>query len=215
MDLVWATTERKPAGTYADAAAKGTADGIFFHTSRPDYQTRGRVAEADLQKIRCTVVHEMVHYQVAAATHGFQGVVTTLQGMNPFCWDECMTDLLAFRTATRLGWRPYKTGYGDWARFIETNLGLLQRTPAYARQATVEGLARHFPAETATLTAANFQATLPTLAERLGQAIFKELCYRYTQSNDRGGSTFDAFTKDVFSKSLNAKLGQLRSVELV
>lgn len=65
--------------------------------------------DMNMRKIRCTVVHEIVHWTVADTTQGFQNA-PDVYGMRGSDWDECMTDYLALTTFKRLKWGRARPG---------------------------------------------------------------------------------------------------------
>ena len=72
---------------YATIPAKTADTGIYFNNALSDYGDSGN---PDLEKVRSTCIHEMMHYW----SHEHSGLQAFEDGKNVH-WDECVTDFLA------------------------------------------------------------------------------------------------------------------------
>ncbi|HEX7362483.1 MAG TPA: hypothetical protein VF283_18475 [Bryobacteraceae bacterium] len=103
------------AGVYAAIPAKTADTGVYFNNSLADYDSGGK---PDLEKVRSTCVHEMMHYW----SHNHEGLQPYEQGKNVH-WDECVTDFLARKVYFAITSREaYKTSYGTMSEFIKRQL---------------------------------------------------------------------------------------------
>jgi len=108
---------------YERDPAKTDDNGVInFHNGHDEFNSDGT---PDLDKIRSTCVHELMHSWSYGHT-GFQW----RHGVGQFELDECVADLLGRKVYFRSGTGGvYKTGYGQMSEFIISQFG-----PAFQKQ---------------------------------------------------------------------------------
>ncbi|MDL2354020.1 MAG: hypothetical protein QFF03_02055 [Pseudomonadota bacterium] len=195
---------------YLTVAAKAASDGVYFNTSRVEYKEDMLADKAmNMRKIRCTVVHEIVHWTVADTTQGFQNA-PDVYGMRGSDWDECMTDYLALTTFKRLKWGAYETGYNKLPTFMEIGMTLLKAAPARLFATVGANLQAAFPELNLVIAQPNVQAWQVEV-ERVRVPLFEKLALRYVKGNDSKvdpgePATFSAFLQKAFLIQVNNKL---------
>jgi len=204
-DDCWSKMDEKwGKGVYMPIPARAIADGMFFHTSMPDYKAVGGVA-LNTTKIKSTVVHEMIHWTVAPTTSGFQGTAASGHGIDATKWDECMTDYLALTTYKKLNWGDYETGYNNLSQFMSTGITLLKATPGFKKPTVLGALKGVFPELVD-------EADFNKVADGIAKPLFEKLALRYVKDNamkkvDTDPASFVDFVKAVFPTNLGSKLG--------
>lgn len=205
VDAQWAQAPGGQVGVYLAAAARAVPAGLYFNTVRPDFQNEN--GGPNMRKVKCTVVHEMVHWTVAATTKGFQNIGGTILGMRGPDWDECMTDHLALSTYRSLNWGKYDTMYNDLPMFIDKAIEIQAAAPRGWKQNQLKSkLKEAFPSFDDSADA-DFAAEV----KKLRQPLFEKLARRYVKGNDlttveSEGPTFKAFVEKVFPSSFGSRL---------
>lgn len=198
-DAVWGV------GSYLEAAAKAVSDGVYFNTSRSDYVSGSGSGSGgvNMRKIKCTVVHEMVHWTVVPTTQGFQNLNQT-KGVRGSDWDECMTDYLALTTYKKLNWGTYETGYNRMSSFMDIGIDLLKTVGKLPFKNTVgPKLQACFPELALNVDQPDANGVKDEV-EKTRSALFKKLALRYVKGNDNKldqgePDTLEAFLEGVFS----------------
>ena len=186
-------------GVYLQAAARAVSDGVFFNTKRPDFVAAdGKTV--NMRKVKCTTVHEIIHWTVIPTTKGFQNA-PDIKSMRGADWDECMTDYLALTTYKALNWGPYDTMYKQMAKFMDIGIDLLKTMKGFALKSNGPKVKSCFPE-----LALNFDdpLTLNAEIEKIRQPLFQKLAHRYVMGNDnkidhREPPTLREFLESVFS----------------
>jgi len=169
------TASPQKASDYASAAAKATPQGLFFQAHEETFKVSGKV---DLDCIRSTTVHELVHWTVADTTQGFQqlaGGTDTIIGLSSWSWDEVLTDHLAHKCYKRMRYGDYKTNYGNYLEFIDKAADAVNAKSGFAFKRIKESISNAFNFDAAA-SEADFKLWIQTTYK---QKLFEELCFRY------------------------------------
>jgi hypothetical protein len=203
-DAIWGQ------GAYLGAAAKAASDGVYFNTGRIDYKNANGVG-LNLRKIKCTIVHEMIHWTVVPTTQGFQNLAV-IKGMRGADWDECMTDYLALSTYKKLNWGVYETGYNKMSSFMDIGITLLKSMGKLPFKNTYgPKLQSCFP-ELGLVEDQPDANGIKAEVEKIRVPLFNKLALRYVKGNDNKldpgePATMAQFLENVFSYgSIGSKL---------
>lgn len=201
-DKCWAKKDAEwGAGVYLGAAAKAAPEGVFFNTKRPDFEAANGNG-VNMRKVKCTTVHEIIHWSVIPTTQGFQNA-PQIKGMRGSDWDECMTDHLALTTYKALNWGPYDTMYNQMARFMDIGIDLLKTVSKAWFKSNGPKLQSCFPELGLNVDQPDPQGVKAEI-EKIRGPLFQKLAHRYVKGNDnkldpREPATLREFLENVFA----------------
>ena len=183
---VWAlasqqTASPQNASDYASAAAKATPDGLFFHVSEASF---AKGAGINLDVIKMTTVHEMVHWSVSDVSQGFQTMAAgteTVLGLSSWGWDEVMTDHLAYKCFKRLRYGDYTTNYGNYLEFLDKATAAIVslKETSFGFKTIKKNVSEVFGLDPG-MTPEDFKLWVGASYK---DKLFDELCYRYVKGN--------------------------------
>lgn len=181
--VVWAaasqeTASPQNASDYATAAAKATAQGLFFHVNESSFGD----TKVKLDVIKSTTVHELVHWSVADSTQGFQnlaGGTDTILGLSSWSWDEVLTDYVAHKAYKSLKYGDYKTNYGNYLEFLDKICLALQQGTGWGFKSKKKAISEIYGLDEG-MPEAEFKSWIGSTYKK---KLFEEICFRYVKNN--------------------------------
>lgn len=203
------TASPQKASDYDSSAAKATGEGLFFHVSEASFAKSSGV---NLDVVKMTTIHELVHWSVANSTQGFQTLAAgtqTILGLSSWSWDEVLTDRLGCLCFKRLRYGDYTTNYGNYLEFIDKAAGAITSLSdtAWGFRNLKKNISEVFGLE-ASMTAADFKTWIE---QSYKSRLFDELCFRYVKGNHATslGAKCPANFKQFAEKLMVSFAGQL------
>ncbi len=196
------TAAPQQASDYDAAAAKATGEGLFFHVSDATF---AKGTGVNLDTVKMTTVHELVHWSVANGTTGFQKLASgtdTILGLSSWGWDEVMTDHLAWRCFKRLRYGDYTTNYGNYLEFLDKAVDAIDKlsNTSFGFKNIKKNVSEVFGLD-AGLQADAFKTWI---RDEYRDKLFDELAFRYVKGNHSTalGATSPANFKQFAEKTM-------------